>query len=831
MPVINLIAKGFTGPSTFKAAGPVETLDLPGDVMITGGVVLGNETNLPAGDPSVYGTAAAFDDVSPGPGLTQSITLTFSAPVTNFSVDIFNGMTTTATYQVSDNTGDSTTVILAANSAGGQQVAVLPNAHNATIITITAEAAPWDFSIDNITYNEPTLIELANFSADVYNKGTASTVSGWTAVGSPKIIGELTAQAYISADNSQVVVAIRGTVNPIGAIASLNAAQTLMSIKDISTDLSSFTAGTPSVGLSGMVANASQYLASIAQAFPNANITLTGHSLGGAVAELLGEASGYTAQTFNSPGAQALYGSLQPQLQAAANLKAANKFSGPDQNYRTVGDLVSLYGTSIGDQFTVENSNPVASDTLGNILTNHGITTVISDLTNNPTIVNGAVEPNSAIAAAPLILSGIGNYTDIGKGIVTLSFVANAVLNLIDPGSGNTFIYTETASSPLVTSVTFLADSDASSFEVSWKVNGVWLAPQTVTAGTTVSFGAGTNSFKYEGLSSGGQVVTLGDGYIFEATYAAASQVSATVQTLVGNVSDVSDFNGSGTSDILFRNATTGDTGSYQIANGANAGWNDVGASSTAYSVVGLGDFTGSGTDDILFRNSAGDTGFYQIVNGAKTAWVNIGSSSNAYGVVGVGDFTGAGTDDILFRNNSTGDTGFYDIVNGVNTGWHDIGASSAAYSIVGVGDFDGSGVAEPLFRNNTTGDTGFYAIVNGANTGWHDIGASSTAYSVIGVGDFMGNGTDDILFRNNTTGDTGFYAISNGVNTGWHDIGASSPAYSIVAVGDYMGNGTSDILFRNNATGDTGFYAISNGVNTGWHDVGASSTAYKVVA
>ena len=302
--------------------------------------------------------------------------------------------------------------------------------------------------------------------------------------------------------------------------------------------------------------------------------------------------------------------------------------------------------------------------------------------------------------------------------------------------------------------------------------------------------------------------------------------------TIVENNLPPTNFHGpsSDTSDVLYRNNTSGDTGFYNIVNGANSGWVDVGASSAAYSVVGTGDFTGSGTDDVLYRNSAtGDTGFYEIVNGVDTGWHDVGASSTAYSVVGVGDFFGSGTDDILYRNNTTGDTGFYKIVNGANTGWHDVGASSTAYSVVGVGDFFGNGTDDILYRNNTTGDTGFYEIVNGVNTGWHDIGASSTAYSVVGVGDFFGNGTDDILYRNNTTGDTGFYAISNGVNIGWHDIGASSTAYSVVGIGHYLGNGTSDVLFRN-ITGDTGFYAISNGVNAGWHDIGASSTAYQVM-
>jgi hypothetical protein len=293
-----------------------------------------------------------------------------------------------------------------------------------------------------------------------------------------------------------------------------------------------------------------------------------------------------------------------------------------------------------------------------------------------------------------------------------------------------------------------------------------------------------------------------------------------------------SDFVEPRTSEILFRNDGSGDTGFYKMSNGANIGWVDIGASSTAYSVVAVGDFTGNATDDILFRSSTtGDTGFYQMSSGNNIGWVDVGASSTGYNVVGTGDFDGNATDDILFRNSATGDTGYYAISNGANLGWHDVGASSTAYSVVGVGDFTGNGAADILFRNNSTGDTGFYNISNGANAGWVDVGASSTAYSVVGIGDFIGNGTDDILFRNNATGDMGFYQMTNGANAGWHDIGPSSTAYSVVGIGDYNSSGTDSILFRNATTGDTGFYAMSNGASAGWVDVGASSTAYHVVS
>ena len=71
------------------------------------------------------------------------------------------------------------------------------------------------------------------------------------------------------------------------------------------------------------------------------------------------------------------------------------------------------------------------------------------------------------------------------------------------------------------------------------------------------------------------------------------------------------------------------------------------------------------------------------MVNGVNTGWHDIGATSTAYSVVGIGDYNGDGTSDILFRNAATGDTGFYQMVNGANAGWHDIGASSTAYHVV----------------------------------------------------------------------------------------------------------------------------------------------------
>ena len=51
---------------------------------------------------------------------------------------------------------------------------------------------------------------------------------------------------------------------------------------------------------------------------------------------------------------------------------------------------------------------------------------------------------------------------------------------------------------------------------------------------------------------------------------------------------------------------------------------------------MGVGDYFGNGTDDVLYRNNtSGDTGFYSISNGVNTSWRDLGASSTAYSVVG----------------------------------------------------------------------------------------------------------------------------------------------------------------------------------------------------
>jgi hypothetical protein len=99
------------------------------------------------------------------------------------------------------------------------------------------------------------------------------------------------------------------------------------------------------------------------------------------------------------------------------------------------------------------------------------------------------------------------------------------------------------------------------------------------------------------------------------------------------------------------------------------------------------GDFNGDGKTDILWRNaSTGENAVWYLdgVNWLNTGWLpTVGDQ--AWTIAGAGDFNGDGKMDILWRNASTGENAvwYLDGVNWLNTGWLPT-ASDQAWSIVG---------------------------------------------------------------------------------------------------------------------------------------------------
>jgi hypothetical protein len=151
--MINFDAQGLTGPSLFALAGPAQHLAIAtsiGTVNFDNGVILNQTANLPADQTAVYGTAY-FGDAS----LKNPLVVTFPQNISNFFLDVYNGLTSDIQYKVSDNTGQTATFTLVPNLSNGfTQIGFAAVGNLVTIQALPPDTATWDFFIDNIHFNE-----------------------------------------------------------------------------------------------------------------------------------------------------------------------------------------------------------------------------------------------------------------------------------------------------------------------------------------------------------------------------------------------------------------------------------------------------------------------------------------------------------------------------------------------------------------------------------------------------------------------------------------------------------------------------------------------------
>ena len=179
----------------------------------------------------------------------------------------------------------------------------------------------------------------------------------------------------------------------------------------------------------------------------------------------------------------------------------------------------------------------------------------------------------------------------------------------------------------------------------------------------------------FDGDGKGDLLFRNADGSIFEQRSYGTFIQNTYSHTSVGTawqVEGVADFTGDGKADILWRN-TDGSLSTWD-APLSPAGGNGFQENSwfhdpidRSWHVVGLSDFNGDGRADILWRND----------NGAVSVWTSTGnggfaenqfnaSATSDWSVAEVGDFNGDGLADLLWRNTA----GQISIWHSTGSGW-----------------------------------------------------------------------------------------------------------------------------------------------------------------
>ena len=284
------------------------------------------------------------------------------------------------------------------------------------------------------------------------------------------------------------------------------------------------------------------------------------------------------------------------------------------------------------------------------------------------------------------------------------------------------------------------------------------------------------------------------------------------------------DFNGDGTSDILWRDGS-GDTTAWFLNNGNVTSGTGLGNVPAAWSVVASRDFDSNGSSDMLWRDTSGDTTMWLMSGGSIAQGTNIGNIPTAWSVVGGGDFNGDGKGDILWHDTS-GDTTVWFMNGGTITGSTGLGTVPTIWSVAGTGDFNGDGTSDILWHD-IYGDVSVWEMSGGSIKQGVSLGNVATNWSIVGTGDFNSDGTSDVLWRD-TAGDVMIWLISNGTVSQQSVLANVATTWSVAETGDFNGDGYSDILWIDTSGNLMIWYM--NGLNvTGVTNLGNVGTVWTV--
>jgi Ca2+-binding RTX toxin-like protein len=365
-------------------------------------------------------------------------------------------------------------------------------------------------------------------------------------------------------------------------------------------------------------------------------------------------------------------------------------------------------------------------------------------------------------------------------------------------------------------------------------ISGGWAA-DTLNGGLgddTLDGGPGFDTAVFAGLRASYQITPVGNAVQVSGPDGADSLTL--IEKLHFNdldllellVSISGDFNGDGTSDMLWRH-NDGTTYAWLMDAGQRNVDVDLELIPNQWHIEETGDFNGDGTSDILWRNDDGTAYSWLMQNGQRTIDVDYGIVPTQWHIQATGDFDGDGATDILWRDDQ-GRVIEWLMDNGQRGVDVDLDVISTQWHIQGTGDFNGDGRSDILWRNDD-GSTLAWLMQDGQRVADMDYGVISNQWRVQGVGDFNGDGTSDIIWRHDD-GTALSWVLHNGTRNPNDDIsyGVIPNQWDIQGTGDVDGDGTTDVIWRHD-DGTTYAWLMDNGQRGADENLGAIPNAWTI--
>ena len=275
------------------------------------------------------------------------------------------------------------------------------------------------------------------------------------------------------------------------------------------------------------------------------------------------------------------------------------------------------------------------------------------------------------------------------------------------------------------------------------------------------------------------------------------------------------------TSDIMWR-STAGDT-SFWFFYSSIDGVRSL-TVPTDWQPAAFGDFDGNGTTDIFWRNSTtGETSIWLMSaqsNGMPATAVRSMTIPTDWVPVGSGDFDGDGKIDIFWRNAKTGETSIW-YMNGVDFTGVRSWTIPTSWFPVAFGDFDGDGKTDMFWWNPTTGETSIW-LMNGTfpSTAVRSI-TVDPSWVPVGAADFNHDRKEDLFWFNRSTGQTGVWYMNGTSIASWASLVTMPSGWRPIQIG-FDDDDYPSTFWYNDTTGETGL----------WHHVSYPSwTAYQTVS